>query len=63
MMESVRKFAMRWLDKVRKQLNAPKDLQHESVWIGKSKGVLDETLRYLKELSGYGTDSPNVCKN
>ncbi|OXA59280.1 uncharacterized protein LOC118434358 [Folsomia candida] len=51
--EIVRKFAMRWLDKVRRRLNAPKDLNHESVWIGKSKGVLDDTLKYLKELSGY----------
>jgi hypothetical protein len=45
---------MRWLEKVRRRLNAPKDLLHESVWIGKSKGILDDTLKYLKELSGYG---------
>jgi len=49
----VRKFAMRWLEKVRRRMNAPKDLLHESVWIGKSKGVLDDTLKYLKEISGY----------
>lgn len=43
--EIVRKFAMRWLEKVRRRLNAPKDLLHESVWIGNSKSVLDDTLR------------------
>lgn len=51
--EIVRKFARRWLDKVRRRLNAPKDLLHESVWLGNSKGVLDDTLKDLKELSGY----------
>jgi len=52
--EIVRKYARRWLDKVRRRLRAPKDLQHESVWIGKSKGVLDDMMKYLKEISGYG---------
>ncbi|CAL8112912.1 unnamed protein product [Orchesella dallaii] len=49
----VRKFAMRWLERVRRRLHAPKDVKHESCWIGQSKGVLDDTVKYLRAESGY----------
>jgi len=34
-------------------LNAPKDVKHEGCWFGQSKGVLDDTLKYLRAESGY----------
>jgi len=51
-MAIVRKYAMKWLNRVRARLNAPKDLKHESAWTG-SKNVLDDTVKYLYQESGY----------
>lgn len=50
----VRKYAMRWLNKVRERLNKPRDELHESVWYTQAKNNLQDCVKELYITSGYG---------
>ncbi|ODN05716.1 Fibrous sheath-interacting protein 2 [Orchesella cincta] len=49
----VRKFAMRWLNRVRERLNKPRDEKHESVFYSQTKNVLQDSMKQLIKDSGY----------
>ncbi|CAL8101052.1 unnamed protein product [Orchesella dallaii] len=49
----VRKFAMRWLNKMRTRVNKPRDEQHESIWYSQTKHALHDGMKQLVADSGY----------